>query len=250
MYNKVNWADYPNTDTPLMADLLNHMDEQIEENTADLDGLKAGTLIAKIASKLGKDTVGSSSSPIYISNGTPVECTQADEVKDESGIVSNKAVYKAFKEGMAEKIGVKDVGTEKTPMYLKKGVPTASEATVGNKTTPIYMKNGVFTACEKEALQTVTAKTETVTGKITLPNTEIKTTAICTSDTVYDKTKSYITGITALQFSNTFHEWHCSDYEASFTDEGKVQVKVTVPTRAEIRGKSSDITVKVTVITL
>ena len=39
-YSKVGWKDYPDTSTPITADRLNHMDDQIKNNTDDLETVK------------------------------------------------------------------------------------------------------------------------------------------------------------------------------------------------------------------
>lgn len=47
---------------------------------------------------------------------------------------------------VATQLTTNDVGSGTKPIYLAKGIPTASGSTVGSATTPIYLKNGTLTA--------------------------------------------------------------------------------------------------------
>ena len=40
-YEKINWKDYPDTSTPITAEKLNHMDNQIKQNADDIDTAKS-----------------------------------------------------------------------------------------------------------------------------------------------------------------------------------------------------------------
>lgn len=250
-YKRVNWSDYPNTDTPIMADLLNTMDEQIEQNASDIEGIKSGTVEVGRAKKFGKDSVGSSNEPIYINKGVPNTCSIADEVKNVQGLVSNAAIYKALKNGFAAKLGVADVGSAKKPMYLKKGVPTASDATIGSKTVPVFLKAGTLTACEFDIpkAQSINIVDEALTGNITMPTTEIKKTVTLKSSRTFDKSKFFVTGVSAIKFGNTHHEFYCSDYDAYIGTDGKLCIDITVPTHTEIKGATSSITARVAMMT-
>ena len=61
-------------------------------------------------------TTGSTSRPVYLSNGTITACSGT-------------------------------VGSGTKPVYMSGGTMTASSSTVGNANTPVYMNNGTLTAC-------------------------------------------------------------------------------------------------------
>lgn len=269
-YDKVNWADYPNTDTPIMADLLNQMDDQIAVNTSDLDGIKAGTIKTGVAKKIGTTTVGKSSIPIYISNGVPTECSLATEVKNKEELVSNKAVFEALKNGTVARIGVDTVGAPNRPVYLKNGYPyatatnigadnrpvyykegvvTASSKTVGGPSRPVYMKDGVITECPIKRSAIFGIQNITITGSITLASDESKVTAKLSSVKAFDKTGTFVAGVTGIRFSNTHHEIICSDFNAYVGTDGKIKADITIPTHSETRGAKTDITVNVAILT-
>lgn len=68
---------------------------------------------ATTASKLGSDTIGSTTLPIYLKSGTPTACSTSLGVS----ITGNAAT--------ATKVGTSTVGSSTQPIYLSSGTPTA-----------------------------------------------------------------------------------------------------------------------------
>ena len=51
-YNKVNWKDYPNTETPVTAANLNHMDDQIKANADKIEEMEEAVSAVKLTGTL------------------------------------------------------------------------------------------------------------------------------------------------------------------------------------------------------
>jgi hypothetical protein len=84
---------------------------------------------ATSANKLNTNA-GSTSTPVYFTNGVPTACTS---------ITANSATT-------ASKLGTSTVGSSTNPIYLSSGTAKASTSTVGSSTKPIYMSSGTLTA--------------------------------------------------------------------------------------------------------
>lgn len=94
---------------------------------------------ATSASKL-TTSAGSSTKPIYFSNGIPVQCNNTLD----NNISGNAAT--ATVASSANKLNT-SAGGNTNPIYFTNGVPVRSTASVGSANQPVYLNNGVITAC-------------------------------------------------------------------------------------------------------
>lgn len=94
---------------------------------------------ATSASKL-TTSAGSSTKPIYFSNGIPVQCNDTLD----NNISGNAAT--ATVASSANKLNT-SAGGNTNPIYFTNGVPVKSTASVGSANQPVYLNNGVITAC-------------------------------------------------------------------------------------------------------
>ena len=95
-----------------------------EAGNTTFPGTVTATAFSGPASKLGTDTVGSTSKPIYLNAGTATALSAT-------------------------------VGAANKPIYSNAGTLTACSSTVGSATQPTYLKGGTVTACTSYASATV-----------------------------------------------------------------------------------------------
>ena len=88
---------------------------------------------ATSANKLNTNA-GSTSTPVYFTNGVPTACTSV-------------AADSATTATTASKLGSSTVGSGTKPIYLSSGSPTASTSTVGSTSKPVYLSSGTLTEC-------------------------------------------------------------------------------------------------------
>lgn len=120
-YEKVRWKDFPSKDTPIAEDLLNKMDDGIYENDRIIQSLINGQQPAGEATKIGQSTIGHATSPVYINNGVPKECTPSPTIKQsDAGIVSGSAVYSAINNAKVELNNNISAATKDIPGMLSK----------------------------------------------------------------------------------------------------------------------------------
>lgn len=106
------------------------------------------------ANKLGTDTVGSTTKPIYLNAGT---ATASNATVGSS----TKPVYMSSGTITASS---DTVGGTAKPMYLSSGTMTACSSTVGSATAPVYMNAGTVTACGSSLGVSVTGSSASCTG--------------------------------------------------------------------------------------
>lgn len=88
-------------------------------------------------------TVGSSNSPVYISNGIPVAITYDLNATVNSG-TANRLAYYSSTTAVDDYSSTRGSGTKL--WYLNQGVPTNSTSNVGGTNSPVYLSNGTLTA--------------------------------------------------------------------------------------------------------
>lgn len=101
-------------------------------------------------------TVGSSNSPVYISNGTPIAITYDLNTSVNSGMSGRLAYYNSnsYIDDYSSSIG-----SSTRLWYLNTGVPTNSSTTVGSSSDPVYLSNGYITLCSQVNAYTLNDKT-------------------------------------------------------------------------------------------
>lgn len=89
-------------------------------------------------------TVGSTNSPVYISNGVPTAITYDLNGNLNAGTAGKLAYY-----SLANAIDdyTSTIGSSTKLWYLNAGVPTNSSSTIGSSTSPVYLSSGTITAC-------------------------------------------------------------------------------------------------------
>lgn len=109
-------------------------------------------------------TVGSSNSPVYISNGTPIAITYDLNATVNSGYSGRLAYYSSSTQ-------IDDytstIGSSTRLWYLSSGTPTNSTADVGSYTSPVYLSNGVITECNIDDTY-VNESGDTMTGALNM----------------------------------------------------------------------------------
>lgn len=109
-------------------------------------------------------TVGSSNSPVYISNGTPIAITYDLNATVNSGYSGRLAYY-------SNSTQIDDyastIGSSTRLWYLSSGTPTNSTADVGSYTSPVYLSNGVITECNIDDTY-VNESGDTMTGALNM----------------------------------------------------------------------------------
>ena len=88
------------------------------------------------ASKIGESSVGSSSTPIFLSNGKPTASTTSAGSDYNPVFMKNGNIQRC----------TGNVGGENQPVYWKNGTITVINDSYGSNTKPIYLSGGKFTA--------------------------------------------------------------------------------------------------------
>ncbi len=112
-----------------------------------VDKVSANTFVGSLsgtaenAKKLTTTNVGSSTKPVYFSNGIPVQCNDTLG----NSISGNAAT--ATLASSANKLNT-SAGGNTNPIYFANGIPVSSTASIGSANQPVYLKNGIITACD------------------------------------------------------------------------------------------------------
>ena len=143
---------------------------------------------ATSANKLNTNA-GSTSTPVYFTNGVPTACTS---------VTANSATT-------ASKLGTSTVGGEINPIYLRSGKPFASASTVGSTSKPVFLSSGTLTECTSIAEADSAAEADHATSADSATTATTATTASkLGSSTVGSGTKPiYLSSGTATASTST-----------------------------------------------
>ena len=84
-------------------------------------------------------TTGSSSRPVYLSNGTITAC----------GSTVGSGTKHVYMSGGTITASTSTVGSGTRPVYMSSGAITASSSTIGSAGKPVYLSSGTITQCTK-----------------------------------------------------------------------------------------------------
>lgn len=164
-YNNKIWFNYQSWSRPTPGSKNSSLISEYKFGNGQqglVDRVYANTFVGALsgnatsASKL-TTSAGSSTKPIYFSNGIPVQCNDTLD----NNISGNAAT--ATVASSANKLNT-SAGGNTNPIYFTNGVPVRSTASVGSANQPVYLNNGVITACAGSQSGTEKQQSFQITG--------------------------------------------------------------------------------------